>query len=110
MRIGHVNDIPVMQVFTGVFRNTQSKSYTLSLTECVRKFRFNALKIIILNQVSAHYLYLSLPNDSSRAKMKCLESYSTILLTIYRIIGLIASVINCSASTFRIYDVIKTRV
>ena len=32
-----------MQFFTGISRNTQSKLYTLSLTECVRDFQNNAL-------------------------------------------------------------------
>ena len=42
-RIGHVNNIPTMQLFTGIPRNTQSKSYMLSLTECVWEFPNNAL-------------------------------------------------------------------
>ena len=42
-RIGHVNNIPTMQLFTGIPRNTQSKCYMLSLTECVWEFRNNAL-------------------------------------------------------------------
>ena len=33
--IGHVNSIPTMQFFTGISRNTQSKSYMLSLTKCL---------------------------------------------------------------------------
>ena len=41
--IGHANNIPTMQLFTGISRNIQSKSYTLSLTECVREFRNHAL-------------------------------------------------------------------
>ena len=41
--IGHVNNIPTMQFFDGISRNTQSKSYMLSLTECVREFRNNPL-------------------------------------------------------------------
>ena len=41
--MGHVNKIPAMQFFTGIFRNTQSKSYTLSLTECVWDFKNNGL-------------------------------------------------------------------
>ena len=41
--IGHVNNIPTMHFFTGISRNTQSKSYMLSLTECVWKFRNNEL-------------------------------------------------------------------
>ena len=28
-QIGHVNNIPTMHIFTGIFRNAQSKSYTL---------------------------------------------------------------------------------
>ena len=32
-----------MQFFTGISRNTQYKSYMLSLTECVRDFQNNAL-------------------------------------------------------------------
>ena len=39
----HVNNIPTMQFFTGISRNTQSKSYMLSLTECVWEFQNNAL-------------------------------------------------------------------
>ena len=41
--IGHINNIPTMQLFTGISRHTQSKSYMLSLTECVWKLRNNAL-------------------------------------------------------------------
>ena len=33
--IGHDNNIPTMQFFAGFSRNTQSKSFMLSLTECV---------------------------------------------------------------------------
>ena len=33
------NNIPTMQFFTGISRNTQSKSYMLSLTECVWEFQ-----------------------------------------------------------------------
>ena len=40
---GHVNNIPSMQFFTGIFVNTQSKSYILSLTVCVWDFQNNAL-------------------------------------------------------------------
>ena len=43
MVIGHVNNIPTMHFFTGISRNTQSKSYMLSLTECVWDFQNNAL-------------------------------------------------------------------
>ena len=42
-KIGHSNNIPTMQFFTGISRNTQSKSYMLSLTECDWEFRDNAL-------------------------------------------------------------------
>ena len=41
--MGHVNNIPTMQCFTGNSRNTQSNSYMLSLTECVWEIRNNAL-------------------------------------------------------------------
>ena len=41
--IGHVDNIPTMQFFTGISRNTQFKSYKLSLTECVLEFQRNAL-------------------------------------------------------------------
>ena len=41
--IGHVNIIPTMQFFAGIFRNTRSKLYMLSLTECVWDFQNNAL-------------------------------------------------------------------
>ena len=41
--IEHVYNIPTMQYFNGTSRNTQSKSYMLSLTECVWEFRNNAL-------------------------------------------------------------------
>ena len=37
--IGHVNNIPTMQFFIGISRNSQSKSYILSLTECVWDFQ-----------------------------------------------------------------------
>ena len=40
--IGHVNNIPTMQFFTGISRNTQSKSSMLSVTECVWDFQNNA--------------------------------------------------------------------
>ena len=39
----HVNNIPTMQFFTGIFKITQSKSYVLSLNGCVWKFQNNAL-------------------------------------------------------------------
>ena len=43
-KIGHVNNIPTMQFFIGISRNTQSKSqYTLSMTECVWDFQNDAL-------------------------------------------------------------------
>ena len=43
-KIGHVDNIPSTQFFfTGISRNTQSKSYMLSLTECVQDFQNNAL-------------------------------------------------------------------
>ena len=41
--IRHVNNIPTMQYFTGISRNTQSKSYMLPLTECDWDFQNNAL-------------------------------------------------------------------
>ena len=41
--IKRVNNIPIMKFFTGIFRNTQSKSYMLSLTECVWELGKNAL-------------------------------------------------------------------
>ena len=41
--IGHANDIPTMQFSHGISRNTQLKTYTLSLTECVWDFQNNAL-------------------------------------------------------------------
>ena len=40
IRIGHVNNI---RFSTGISRYTQSKSYMLSLTDCVREFQNNAL-------------------------------------------------------------------
>ena len=40
----HVNKIPPMQFFTGISRNTQSKSYMLSLAECVLDFQNNAYR------------------------------------------------------------------
>ena len=40
---GHDTDIPTVQLFTGTSRYTQSKSYMLSLIECVWEFRNNAL-------------------------------------------------------------------
>ena len=42
IRIGNVNNLPTMPLFTGISRNSQSKSYMLSLTECVRDFQRNA--------------------------------------------------------------------
>ena len=41
--IGRVNKIPTMQFFAGISRNTQSRLYMLSLTECVWDFQNNAL-------------------------------------------------------------------
>ena len=41
--IGHVNNIHTMQFFTGISRNTQSKSYVLSSPECTWEFQNNAL-------------------------------------------------------------------
>ena len=35
LSVGHVNNIPTMQLFAGTSRNTQSTSYMLSLTECL---------------------------------------------------------------------------
>ena len=45
LRIGHSHSqqFPTMQIFTGISRNTQSKLYMLSLTECVWGFQNNAL-------------------------------------------------------------------
>ena len=48
--IGLVNNIPTMQFFFGISRNTQSKSYMLSLTECVWDFQNIALW-------DTHYMY-----------------------------------------------------
>ena len=41
--IEHVNNIPTMQYFNGTSRNTQSKLYMWSSTECVWDFQNNAL-------------------------------------------------------------------
>ena len=41
--IGHVYNIPTMQFSTGISRDTQSKSYMLSLAEYVWEIRINAL-------------------------------------------------------------------
>ena len=41
--IGHVHYITTMQLFTEISRNTQSKLYTLSLTEGVWDFQNDAL-------------------------------------------------------------------
>ena len=41
--VGHVNNIPTMQFFTGSSRYTQSKLYMLSLTEWVWDFQNDAL-------------------------------------------------------------------
>ena len=38
-----VYNIPTMQFFTGISRNTRSKCHMLSLTECIRDFQNNAL-------------------------------------------------------------------
>lgn len=43
LSIGHVNNVPTMQFFTGISRNTQSKPYMLSMTEWVWEFRNDAL-------------------------------------------------------------------
>ena len=42
LSIGDVNNIPTMQFFIGISRNTQPKSYMLSLTEGVWEFQNNA--------------------------------------------------------------------
>ena len=41
--IGHVNNVPPMQLFTEISRNTHSKSDMLSLTDCVWDFENNEL-------------------------------------------------------------------
>ena len=41
--IGHVTNIPTMQFFNGISRNTLSKSYMPSLTECGWEFQNHAL-------------------------------------------------------------------
>ena len=41
--IGHVTNIATMQFFTRISRNTQSKFYMLSATECVWNLHNNAL-------------------------------------------------------------------
>ena len=43
LSIGHAKNIHAMQFFFGISKNTQSKSYTLSSTECVWDFLNNAL-------------------------------------------------------------------
>ena len=43
LRNEHDNNIPRMQLITGISRNTQSKAYMLLLTESVWEFRNNAL-------------------------------------------------------------------
>ena len=48
----------MMQFFTGNSRNTQSKSYTLSLTECVCEFR-NHLRILFNMQYFFYFVVLS---------------------------------------------------
>ena len=40
--IGHVNNIPTMQCFTEISRNTQSNCFMLSLTKWVSEFQHNA--------------------------------------------------------------------
>ena len=42
--VGSNKNITIMQFFAGIARNTQAKSYMLSLTECVGEFRNNALR------------------------------------------------------------------
>ena len=59
--IGHVINIPSMQLLTGISRNTQSNSYMLSLTECVWEFRNNALWDTLLNNVSFMCIRLNIP-------------------------------------------------
>ena len=41
--IGHVNNIPIMKFFTGIYRISNSKFDELSLTECVWDLPNNAL-------------------------------------------------------------------
>ena len=52
----HINNIPVTQCFTGISRNTQSKSYILSLTECVWNFQIMHQGILINILWSAYSL------------------------------------------------------
>ena len=41
--VGHVNNIPIMQLWGGIPRNTRSTSYVLSLTECEWELQNDAL-------------------------------------------------------------------
>ena len=45
--VWHNNNIPTMQFFNGISRSTRSKSYMLSLTECVWEFRMMHCGILI---------------------------------------------------------------
>mgnify|MGYP001804479955 CR=1 FL=1 len=40
---GHIKNIPTMQFFTGISRNTQSNWYITLLTVCIWEFKNNAL-------------------------------------------------------------------
>ena len=70
--IGHVNSIPTMQLFTGISLNTQSKSYMISLTQCVWEFQNNALWDTHWHALWAYYfiheLLACFPNSVTLAK------------------------------------------
>ena len=74
-----------MQFFVGISRNTQSKSYMLSLTECVWNFQNNALRdthehALLLERVDqAVYDFerCSLINNDGCLRIDYLVSYTT---------------------------------
>ena len=67
--IGHVNNIPTMQFFPGISRNSQSKSQMLSLTECVWDIQNNALW-------DTHCLLSELVTHLAILQMQCYQKHN----------------------------------
>ena len=84
LSIGHVNNIPTKQFFTGIFRNTQSKLYTQSLTEWDWDFQNNALwdthtgMLCFIEFLQSLFIKLYLVSYicwCSRQQCQCISSY-----------------------------------
>ena len=60
IRIWIVNNIPTMQFFSGISKNTQSKSYMLALTECIWVHgNSKIMRCAILIHMPYYYVILS---------------------------------------------------